>query len=371
MSDEVRGYLRPDGRVGTRNYVAVIASVICSTTPVQAIAAAVPGAIPVVHPLGCAQIGDDLRQTRRVLSGMASNANVSAALIVGLGCENNQADDLARAIDAPIEVEAISIQGLGGTDKVVEAGIRIVSAWAEKAAQTERVPAPVGGLTLGVLGVDWDALADSPVPRALGRLVDRFAAQGARILVGVNTGLEPAGEELAQRARASQAQERLRAMGAACERVVWQEGHRRVRRPWTAEERERARRLAALTGTAPIAAVTPYSQRPDGAGLHLMPVPADPVAAMSALAAGGAAVMVVGTAHGLLAGTVGCPTVVVAPESARGGALAATVDLFVGPGGDAGDELTAAVLAVASGRATLLEEAGMSEFAISQASTAC
>src|SRR5690606_12275196 len=152
-------------------------------------------------------------------------------------------DDLARAIHAPIEVEAISIQRLGGTAEVVEAGIRTVAAWAEKAAQTERAPAPGGGLPLGVLGADWDALADPPVPRALGRLVDRYAAQGARIRVGVNTGLEPAGEELAQRARASQAQERLRAMGAACERVVWQEGHRRVRRPWTDEERERARRL--------------------------------------------------------------------------------------------------------------------------------
>lgn len=371
MGDEVRGYVRPDGSVGTRNYVAVIASVICSTTPVQAIAGAVPGAIAVVHPLGCAQIGDDLRQTRRVLSGIACNANVSAALIVGLGCENNQADDLARAIDAPIEVEAIAIQALGGSDKVVEAGVKIASAWAKKAAQTERVPAPAAGLTLGVLGVDMEELADSPVPRALGRLVDRFATQGARVLVGMNTGLEPAGQVLAERAQSPEAKERLRAMGAAHERVVWQEGHRRAQRPWTAAERDRAQRLAALTGTVPVASVTPYSDRPRRSGLHFMPVPADPVAAMSALAAGGATVMVVGTAYGLLAGAVGCPTVVVAPESAQGSALAATVDHFVAPGKEAGDDLAALVLSVASGRATRLEEAGMSEFAISQASTAC
>ncbi|EKD97424.1 MAG: hypothetical protein ACD_23C00934G0001, partial [uncultured bacterium] len=58
------GYKRPNGKVGTRNYIAVIASVNCSATVVRAIAnhfnperlAAYPnidGVVALPHPLGC------------------------------------------------------------------------------------------------------------------------------------------------------------------------------------------------------------------------------------------------------------------------------------------------------------------------------
>nr|WP_330424369.1 UxaA family hydrolase [Dorea sp. AM58-8] len=37
MSITFQGYMRPDGRAGSRNYVAVIPSVICATDVAQAI----------------------------------------------------------------------------------------------------------------------------------------------------------------------------------------------------------------------------------------------------------------------------------------------------------------------------------------------
>ena len=52
MDLQFRGYLRENGEVGTRNLVAVVASVICSTTPVQEIAEAVPGTVAVTHQYG-------------------------------------------------------------------------------------------------------------------------------------------------------------------------------------------------------------------------------------------------------------------------------------------------------------------------------
>jgi altronate hydrolase len=92
------GYRRPDGQVGTRNYVAVISTVNCSAHASREIAryftpeclAAYPnvdGVIALTHSLGC-----PLEQVflQRTLAGMARHPNVGGYLLVGLGCETNQ-----------------------------------------------------------------------------------------------------------------------------------------------------------------------------------------------------------------------------------------------------------------------------------------
>ena len=60
------GYRRADGRVATRNEIWVLSTV------------------------GCSQLGDDLKATRAVLGGLLRNPNAGGALVLGLGCENNQ-----------------------------------------------------------------------------------------------------------------------------------------------------------------------------------------------------------------------------------------------------------------------------------------
>ena len=103
------GYKRADGRVGTRNYIAVISSVNCSAHTVRQIArhftpdklAAYPnvdGVIAIAHGLGCAtRVGsDDYTLLQRTLAGMATHPNVGAYLLVGLGCETNQVSEVVE-----------------------------------------------------------------------------------------------------------------------------------------------------------------------------------------------------------------------------------------------------------------------------------
>ena len=98
-----RGYRRANGRVGTRNYVALISTVNCSAHVTRQIAQHftpdrlapypnVDGVIALTHPYGCsAQVGGaDHRQLQRVLAGMALHPNVGAYVLIGLGCEVNQ-----------------------------------------------------------------------------------------------------------------------------------------------------------------------------------------------------------------------------------------------------------------------------------------
>ncbi|MBX4145202.1 UxaA family hydrolase, partial [Ralstonia pickettii] len=90
--------MRPDGSVGTRNYVGVIASVNCSASVCHAIADAyrhgaldafghVDGVVAITHQSGCGMsaTGDGIELLRRTLVGYARNPNFAGVLLVGLG----------------------------------------------------------------------------------------------------------------------------------------------------------------------------------------------------------------------------------------------------------------------------------------------
>src|SRR5919197_6371174 len=112
------GYRRPDETVGIRNHLLVVPSVICANTVAQRVASLIPGAVAVPHPHGCAQVGDDVLLTERVLAGTAANPNVGAALVIGLGCETCQSGDVAdlvRKLAPGKPVESFSIQEAGGS----------------------------------------------------------------------------------------------------------------------------------------------------------------------------------------------------------------------------------------------------------------
>ena len=94
-----KGYLRPDGRVATRNMIAVISSVNCSATVSRAIAERikrdgwrdypnVDDVIAITHKTGCAL--SDFSLLRRTLVGFANHVNIAAYILIGLGCEGNQ-----------------------------------------------------------------------------------------------------------------------------------------------------------------------------------------------------------------------------------------------------------------------------------------
>ena len=98
------GYRRADGRVGTRNELWVLNTVGCVNHAAERIAkqagekfaGQIDGVHAFAHPYGCSQLGDDLTNTQRVLAGLLRHPNAGGVLILGLGCENNQLDELMR-----------------------------------------------------------------------------------------------------------------------------------------------------------------------------------------------------------------------------------------------------------------------------------
>ncbi len=176
----IRGYRRADGRLGARNHVLVLPSVVCSGLTAQLIAG--DDAISVTHQHGCAEVGDDVTHTAAVFSGMATNPNVGAALVVGLGCETIQGTRLAERIgEEGQRVRYAGIQADGGTAKTVARGRELLSGLQAEIGDARRergAGGPAG---------DRARRSGRPVRRraagtdlARGRAADRAGGRGGR-----------------------------------------------------------------------------------------------------------------------------------------------------------------------------------------------
>src|SRR5206468_7170525 len=146
------GYRRSDGRVGVRNHVLVVPTVICAAVVAERIAAAIPpigAALP--HLAGCGQLGPDMSVTHETLAAYARHPNVGAVIVVALGCEQVVAQhlaDTARQSGRPAQV--VSIQGEGGTVRATARGIEIARELAATIGRAERTWCPASSLVLSV-----------------------------------------------------------------------------------------------------------------------------------------------------------------------------------------------------------------------------
>ncbi len=145
-----RGYRRPGGRTGVRDHLLVLPSVVCSTHVATEIARAA-GGVGVVHQHGCLQVGDDLRHSGRLLTGVATNPNVGAVLVVSLGCETLRGAGLAKEIGGRGQsVELVGIQADGGTAAALSHGREAAARMGAELARREPTGFPREELTVGL-----------------------------------------------------------------------------------------------------------------------------------------------------------------------------------------------------------------------------
>lgn len=101
---QFKGYRRPDGKVGIRNQILVLPSVVCANRVARGISQTAAGTTWVEHQHGCAQLGADAELTAMVLVAHGTHPNVFGVIVVGLGCETTQAQDIAAQIQKAVPV---------------------------------------------------------------------------------------------------------------------------------------------------------------------------------------------------------------------------------------------------------------------------
>ena len=81
MADTFYGYVRPDGQVGSRNFVAVIPSVTCANDVAQAICRQVQGCVTYLHHQGCCQMPPDLERVTDTLISLGKSERLFHAFL--------------------------------------------------------------------------------------------------------------------------------------------------------------------------------------------------------------------------------------------------------------------------------------------------
>jgi len=192
-----QGYARPDGSVGIRNLILVMAVADCSEPVARMIAEDVEGAIPITQHYGCIP-GEMVANT---LIGVGENPNVGAILVVGMGCEGMPAQALAgRMKKSGKPVEWISVQQLGGTRNAVKEGKRIIKDMSQKLMELKRIEFDISKLIVGVKCGGSDTTSGLAGNPAVGAFVDMFVDAGGSAIMSEPIEAVGAEEPLAKRA---------------------------------------------------------------------------------------------------------------------------------------------------------------------------
>ncbi|MCL2093399.1 MAG: UxaA family hydrolase [Treponema sp.] len=195
------GWKREDGRVATRNYVAVIPSVFCANKTADRIAAQVEGAVCLRHPVGCTQVGFDFELSARTLIAMGRHPNLAAVLVLGLGCERFKPLELYEGIkESGKPVEMLVIQDEGGTGPTIEKGVRILRNMAQMALGKSRVECDVEDLMVALKCGGTDATSGLSANPTLGVMSDILTGLGGSAILSELNELIGTEDMLAQRA---------------------------------------------------------------------------------------------------------------------------------------------------------------------------
>jgi altronate hydrolase len=381
------GYVRANGRTGTRNYIGVLTSVNCSASVAKFIAEAVnrsgmlddypgiDGAVAFVHGTGCgmAARGEGYEVLQRTQWGYATHPNLGASLMVGLGCETFQIDRLKDEYDL-VEgdhFQSMTIQATGGTRKTIEQGLARIKEMLPVAARAKRETRPASEVVLALQCGGSDGYSGITANPALGAAVDLLVKHGGTGVLAETPEIYGAEHLLTRRAVNRAVGEKL------VERIRWWEDYTERNRgemnnnPSPGNKAgglttilEKSLGAAAKGGTTTMRAVYEYAQPIKEKGFVFMDTPGyDPVGATGQVA-GGSNVMCFTTGRGSAFGCKPTPSIKLATNRYVYESMVEDMDINCGDVLDGvsleakGQEILDKVLKVASGERTKSEGLG-------------
>jgi len=374
------GFVRQDGRVGTRNEIWVLPTVGCVARTAEKIAAAarlrgrVEGIHAFGHPHGCSQLGDDLGGTRAILAALADHPNAGGVLIVGLGCESNQIDALLALVPDARRSRIRTLRAQGDGDEIA-AGVALVDELVAIAGADVRTPVALDRLVVGLKCGGSDAFSGLTANPLVGRIADAVTGAGGSAVLTEIPEVFGAETQLMARAATPEVFEGIVALVNDFKRYFLDHGEPVSENPspgniaggiTTLEEKS----LGAVQkgGHAAVVDVIGYGAQVTRQGLTLLAAPGNDAVSSTALAAAGATVILFTTGRGTPLGFP-VPTVKIASNSALAAAKPGWIDFdagrVLGEGLDpAATALLAQIAAVASGSSTAAERNGEREIAI-------
>lgn len=223
------GYVRADGSVGTRNFVGIVTSGMCSSTEAREIAwrsmrdiynrqkyPNVDGVVAVVHESGCGMPdGHGVDILNGLLANTLRHPNLGAAIYLDLGCGKTCVECSVPIFQKEVpnynqRVVSMTVQQMGGSRKTIDKGIEVVEKLLEETNKFRRQPVPLSNLIVGTKcgGSDrWSGVTANP---AVGVAADLFVKAGGAVLLPEISELQGAAMvDLVNRARSQEVGRKL------------------------------------------------------------------------------------------------------------------------------------------------------------------
>ena len=389
--DTFMGFRRENGKVGTRNYIAIITSVNCSATAARMIAdyftpevladyPNVDGVAAFVHGTGCgmADSGDGFEALQRVMWGYAKHPNHAGVLMVGLGCEMNQIDWLLEAygLKQGPTFQTMNIQRVAGLRLTVELGIKKIMEMLPIANQATRVECPASELMVALQCGGSDAWSGVTANPALGYACDLLTAQGATGVLAETPEIYGAEHLLTRRVVDQSVGDKLIGL------IKWWEDYTTRNNGSMDNNPSPGNKMGGLTtilekslgaaskgGTTPLMGVYKYAEPVTARGFTFMDTPGYDPASVTGQIAGGCNLVCFTTGRGSAFGSKPAPTIKIATNSEMANRMAEDMDIDAGQilsegisVEEKGREIYKMFLRVASGEITKSEGQGLGDY---------
>ena len=349
------GYRRPDGRVGTRNYLLIVPTSMCASHEAQQISTIaeftiysrqkypnVDGVVAIPHNKGCGcQDGSTIDVMLRTLSNYADHPNVGGVILIDLGCEKTNLAQVERyllkrekSFDKP--VAKIGIQDEEVT-AAIQRGLKEVESMLEAVNQTAREVVSVSELVLGVKCGGSDGFSGISANPSLGRAADLLVRSGGTVLITEVPEFCGAEHLLANRAKDVET-------GRAVYRLV--DWYKEYASKFGAVLNNnpspgniaggllnitiKSLGAVAKAGTTRVEGVVEYAETPKNRGVNLMQGPGYDQESTPGLVAAGATVVVFTTGRGTTIGNAIAPVIKLASNTPVFERIANDLDLSAG-----------------------------------------
>ena len=381
------GFKRANGKVGTRNYVAILTSVNCSASVAKFMAEEVnrsgilaeypnvDGLVAFVHGTGCgmAADGEGFEFLERTQWGFTGHSNIAASLVVGLGCEVFQIARMKQKyglVDGD-NLHSMTIQDTGGTRRTIEEGAARIREMLPLANQARRETVPASELMVALQCGGSDGYSGITANPALGLAVDTLVRHGGTGVLGETPEIYGAEHLLTRRARTVEVGEKL------VDIIKWWQDYTAKNNGSMDNNPSPGNKAGGLTtilekslgasakgGNTTLNGVYRYAEQVDAKGFCFMDTPGyDPVS-VTGQVAGGCNVVTFTTGRGSAYGCKPAPSIKLATNSDMYNRMSEDMDINCGEVLDGvsleekGQEIFEHILRTASGEKTKSEQLG-------------
>ena len=350
------GFRRPDGRVGTRNYVLIVPTSMCASHEAMQISMMsefmhynrekfpnVDGVVAIPHNKGCGcQDGSTLDVMMRTLSNYADHPNVGGVILIDLGCEKTNLSFVEKYLtkrEQPIQkpVFKIGIQDVGGTEAAIELGLKYVQELLPEVNKCVREQVPVSELVLGVKCGSSDGFSGISANPALGYCSDMLVKSGGTVLLTEVPEFCGAEHVLASRAKDSEIGRKIFRMVDWYKEYASKFGAVLNQNPSTGNKAGGLLNITikslgaiAKAGTTRIEDCVEYAEVPTKRGVNLMQGPGYDQESTPGLVAAGATVIVFTTGNGTTIGNAIAPVIKLASNNGVFNRMSKDIDISAG-----------------------------------------